>query len=171
MKFPFCSALRLESSCVYGLMILSEILKFYCKRCNSVTSKNSFMKLTERIQSTTLSSVTATIILALHNTSSFAAAPYADKQPVQTTISAPIVIGKPAFAVSAERQLLLFDRHLGVPVIKAPLWLMEHMKTLQQMPPPTLKDVETSFRAAEEMRSKYEDNLTSFSNGRKRPAT
>ena len=45
------------------------------------------------------------------------------------------------------------------------------MKTLQQMPPPTLKDVETSFRAAEGMRSKYESNPRNSTNGHKTPGT
>lgn len=56
------------------------------------------------------------------------------------------------------------------PVITAPLWLLQRMKALQQRPPPTLHEVETSFRAAEETRSKCEDNPSSSANGRKKLA-
>ena len=73
--------------------------------------------------------------------------------------------------VSAEMAVPSNRRQSARKVIGAPIWLVERMKTLQQMPPPTLQEVKTSFRAAEEMRLKYEDNPNNSANGRKRPAT
>lgn len=55
----------------------------------------------------------------------------------------------------------------GKNVTEAPLWLLQRMEALQQRPPPTLQEVETSFRAAEETRSRYEGRPSSFPNGRK----
>ncbi|PWU09829.1 MAG: hypothetical protein C5B50_26595 [Verrucomicrobia bacterium] len=50
-------------------------------------------------------------------------------------------------------------------VSPAPPWLMDRMKGLRQMPPPTLQEVETSFRAAEEMRSNYDGSPSCSGNG------
>jgi hypothetical protein len=123
------------------------------------------MNLTEIIQSATHGSATAAIILMLNNTSS-AATPYADKQPVQTTISVTIVIDKPALSVATEPQLLLFDRHLKVPVITAPLWLLQRMEALRKMPPPTLERMLTQSKASAEVRKKLDGRQTASSNGR-----
>src|SRR5690242_4591056 len=95
------------------------------------------------------SSATTAVLCVLNNTA--AAIPCVIRQPIQTTISAPVALENPAW-VASEPQLFLFERHLSVPVMKAPLWLQQRMKALQQRPPPTLQEVETSFRAAEEMR-------------------
>jgi hypothetical protein len=59
----------------------------------------------------------------------------------------------------------------GRKVSGAPQWLLQRMAALRKLPPPTLEEVETSFRASEEMRSRCESNLSGSSNGRKRPAT
>src|ERR1051325_5956299 len=56
-------------------------------------------------------------------------------------------------------------------VMGAPIWLVKRMEALQQRPPPTLQDVETSFRAAEASRAKSEDNPRSYTNGRNKPIT
>ena len=56
-------------------------------------------------------------------------------------------------------------------VTPAPIWLVKRMEALQQMPSPTLWEVETSFRASEEMRSKSEGNPRSFSNGQGKRVT
>jgi len=122
------------------------------------------MKLTETIQSATVGSATAAIILMLNNTS-FAATPYADKQPAQMTISVPIFIDKPAFSVATEPQLMLFDRHLKVSEIKAPLWLLKRMEALRQMPPPTLEEVDTQLKASAEIRMRLTDRRFASSNG------
>lgn len=37
-------------------------------------------------------------------------------------------------------------------VIPAPKWLAQRMQALQQLPPPTLKEVETHFKASAEIR-------------------
>src|ERR1039458_1406719 len=50
----------------------------------------------------------------------------------------------------------------------APKWLLERMEALRLLPPPSLQEVETSCRAAEETRSKYESNPHGFANGRKK---
>lgn len=60
---------------------------------------------------------------------------------------------------------------LSQAVIPAPIWLTKRMETLQQLPPPTLQEVETSFRAAEEMRSKCEGSPNNCASGRSKPAT
>jgi hypothetical protein len=50
----------------------------------------------------------------------------------------------------------------------APKWLIQRMEMLRKLPPPTLEEVETSFRAAEATRRKYEGNLTSFAAGQRK---
>jgi len=42
------------------------------------------------------------------------------------------------------------------PVKRAPKWLVERMEKLKKLPPPTLEEVETSFRAGERARAHYE---------------
>lgn len=42
------------------------------------------------------------------------------------------------------------------PLTKAPKWLQERMEKLRQLPPPTLEEVETTFRAAERQRAENE---------------
>jgi len=39
-------------------------------------------------------------------------------------------------------------------VIPAPRWLAMRMETLQRMPPPTLKEVDTHFKASAEIRKR-----------------
>jgi hypothetical protein len=60
---------------------------------------------------------------------------------------------------------------IGRNVTEAPLWLLQRMEALRRRPSPTLKEVETSFRAVEEMRSKYEVNPSFSASGRKMPVT
>lgn len=62
--------------------------------------------------------------------------------------------------------------HSSLPkVIQAPPWLVQRMQALRQMPPPSLQDVRTSFRAAEETRLKCEGNPNYFASGPTVPAT
>lgn len=56
----------------------------------------------------------------------------------------------------------------GRKVRGAPPWLIQRMEALRKLPPPTLEQVETSFRASEETRSKRESNLSNYRSGRKR---
>ncbi|MEW6159369.1 MAG: hypothetical protein AB1813_18235 [Verrucomicrobiota bacterium] len=53
-------------------------------------------------------------------------------------------------------------------VVKAPEWLLQRMEALRRLPAPTLEEVETSFRAAEEMRWRQESNRSNSANGRKK---
>jgi len=50
----------------------------------------------------------------------------------------------------------------GESVIAAPLWLLEQMRALQQMQPPTLDDVDTQLKAAAEIRRKLIGNQPPF---------
>lgn len=47
-------------------------------------------------------------------------------------------------------------------VTKAPQWLVRRMEALRKLPAPTLQEVETSFRAAEEQAAKADRSLISF---------
>jgi hypothetical protein len=88
------------------------------------------------------------------NTSVMAASPCVAKQPIQTTASTPIVF----VASTQEQQLSLFDRSLAASIIAAPLWLLERMEVLRQMPPPTLQKVRTQWKASAEVRRKLDDS-------------
>ena len=115
------------------------------------------MKLTNAIQSATRSGATAACILALNSTASIAANSCTDSPPVQTrTSSSSIFDVEPIIAVAAKPQAL-FDRHLTVPETTAPMWLIQRMEALQQMPPPTLQEVDTQLKASAEIRKKLTD--------------
>ena len=63
-----------------------------------------------------------------------------------------------------------FDENPLIPRPKKtapPSWLLKRMEALRLLPPPTLKEVETSFRSAEEARQKYVPSRTNYTNGRK----
>jgi hypothetical protein len=87
-------------------------------------------------------------------------------QPLQkTTTDASVFINKPTPVVANEPQLLLFDRHIKVSEITAPLWLIQRMETLRQMPPPTLEEVDTQLKASAEIRMRLTDRRFASSNG------
>ena len=53
------------------------------------------------------------------------------------------------------RTLVLLNRKPRIEkVIPAPNWLAKRMETLQRMPPPTLREVDTHFKASAELRKK-----------------
>lgn len=56
-------------------------------------------------------------------------------------------------------------------VTPAPIWLVQRMESLQQMPSPTLQEVEAQFRAVEGMRSKYERSPSNSADGPNNPVT
>ena len=57
--------------------------------------------------------------------------------------------------LSNMRPLILSSKkHRNGKVIPAPTWLVERMATLQRMPPPTLSEVDTHFKASAETRKR-----------------
>ena len=124
------------------------------------------MKLTQIIEPIMFSSATAACALMLNSAASFADTSRTDSQPIQTTaVCGTIFIAEPPNVIAAEPQLMLFDRHLKVPVIEAPLWLTQRMKALQQRPPPTLQAVRAQWAASMEFSRKLENRQTASSNG------
>ena len=51
-------------------------------------------------------------------------------------------------------QIILSKKHRMEKPIPAPEWLTKRMETLQRMPPPTLSEVDTHFKASAEIRRK-----------------
>jgi hypothetical protein len=49
-------------------------------------------------------------------------------------------------------QVLLSNKHRPERPIPAPAWLTRRMEILQRMPPPTLREVATHFKASAELR-------------------
>ena len=43
-----------------------------------------------------------------------------------------------------------------------PSWLLQRMEALRRLPPPTLQEVETSFRSAEEARQRYVPSRSNY---------
>gem|GEM_PF-5545049 len=54
---------------------------------------------------------------------------------------------------------------LGPRAVEAPPWLVQRMKTLRQMPPPTSQEVETQLKASAEVRKKLTDRLPVWLSG------
>ncbi len=50
--------------------------------------------------------------------------------------------------------MLLNKKHRTGKVIPAPDWLATRMEILQRMPPPTLREVDTHFKASAEIRKR-----------------
>jgi hypothetical protein len=56
------------------------------------------------------------------------------------------------------RKLILLEkRRRTEKVIPAPNWLATRMETLQRMPPPTLREVDTHFKASAQIRKRLND--------------
>jgi hypothetical protein len=50
--------------------------------------------------------------------------------------------------------VLSYKKHRTEKPIPAPAWLTERMETLQRMPPPTLSEVDTHFKASAAIRKR-----------------
>jgi hypothetical protein len=99
------------------------------------------MKLTKTIQ---YYGTTTAFVIVL-NTSSIAATPCNVRQAAKSTHSTPIA--SPKTAGDLDPLQLLLGQQRAVPVIAAPLWLIERRKALQQMPPPTLQRMRIQWKA------------------------
>jgi hypothetical protein len=54
-------------------------------------------------------------------------------------------------------QVLLNNKHRPERPIPAPAWLTRRMEILQRMPPPTLREVDTHFKASAQIRRRLND--------------
>lgn len=58
----------------------------------------------------------------------------------------------------AEHHASNVDRTGSLPVVrsKCPQWLVDRMEALKKLPPPTLEEVETQFRASAKFRERFQ---------------